>query len=136
MVCICIVQFKRRTVSDWIGRSGRHGPGEISILLRSLRLSQCSKIVHARYHSTRSHLTPLTLCSPLSLLQNLALNIAEKGFPISVYNRSGDKTDAAVARAQKEGLNNLRGFKDIKEFVNSLERPRYALSLLLINFLT
>ena len=35
--------------------------------------------------------------------QNLALNVAEKGFPISVYNRSGDKTDAAVARAQKEG---------------------------------
>jgi 6-phosphogluconate dehydrogenase len=36
--------------------------------------------------------------------QNLALNVAEKGFPISVYNRSGDKTDAAVARAQKEGV--------------------------------
>ena len=36
--------------------------------------------------------------------QNLALNVAEKGFKISVYNRSGDKTDNAVARAQKEGL--------------------------------
>ena len=35
--------------------------------------------------------------------QNLALNVAEKGFPISVYNRSGDKTDACVARAEKEG---------------------------------
>lgn len=35
--------------------------------------------------------------------QNLALNIAEKGFPISVYNRSYDKTEAAVKRAQKEG---------------------------------
>lgn len=35
--------------------------------------------------------------------QNLALNVAEKGFPISVYNRSGDKTDACVSRAAKEG---------------------------------
>jgi 6-phosphogluconate dehydrogenase len=63
-------------------------------------------------------------------LQNLALNIAEKGFPISVYNRSGDKTDAAVARAQKEGMGSrLRGFKDLKEFVLSLERPRRVIIL-------
>ena len=41
--------------------------------------------------------------------QNLALNVAEKGFPISVYNRSGDKTDACVARAQKEGARGGRG---------------------------
>ena len=33
----------------------------------------------------------------------MALNIAEKGFPISVYNRSYDKTEAAVKRAEKEG---------------------------------
>lgn len=39
----------------------------------------------------------------LDAAQNLALNIAEKGFPISVYNRSYDKTQAAVKRAQKEG---------------------------------
>jgi hypothetical protein len=56
--------------------------------------------------------------------QNLALNIAEKGFPISVFNRSGDKTDAAVARARKSGLQNLHGYKDLGEFVQSLERPR------------
>ena len=63
-------------------------------------------------------------------LQNLALNIAEKGFPISVYNRSGDKTDAAVARAQKEGLGDkLVGYKDLGEFVASLERPRRVIIL-------
>ena len=37
------------------------------------------------------------------MLQNLALNIAEKGFPISVYNRSYEKTEAAEARAKKTG---------------------------------
>ena len=63
-------------------------------------------------------------------MQNLALNIAEKGFDISVYNRSGDKTDAAVARAKKEGLGErLHGYKDLGEFVNSLEKPRRVIIL-------
>lgn len=62
--------------------------------------------------------------------QNLALNIAEKGFKISVYNRSSDKTDACVSRAQKEGLGgNLKGFKEMKDFVMSLERPRRVIIL-------
>jgi len=62
--------------------------------------------------------------------QNLSLNIAEKGFPISVYNRSYEKTEAAVARAQKEGLGDkLRGYKDIKDFVESLEKPRRVIIL-------
>lgn len=45
--------------------------------------------------------TPST--STFRVLQNLALNIAEKGFPISVYNRSFEKTEAAEARAKKTG---------------------------------
>ncbi|KAL4425619.1 hypothetical protein ABPG75_009635 [Micractinium tetrahymenae] len=62
--------------------------------------------------------------------QNLALNVAEKGFPISVYNRSGEKTDAAVARAAKEGVaDRLHGYKDVGEFVASLERPRRVIIL-------
>lgn len=35
--------------------------------------------------------------------QNLALNVAEKGFNISVFNRTYAKTEAAVARAKKSG---------------------------------
>jgi 6-phosphogluconate dehydrogenase len=47
-----------------------------------------------------------------------------------VYNRSGDKTDAAVSRATKEGVGDkLRGFKELKDFVASLERPRWVLPL-------
>ncbi|WPT13338.1 6-phosphogluconate dehydrogenase, decarboxylating 2 [Picochlorum sp. SENEW3] len=62
--------------------------------------------------------------------QNLALNVAEKGFKISVFNRSSEKTDACVARASKEGLgDNLKGFKDMKDFVMSLERPRRVIIL-------
>jgi 6-phosphogluconate dehydrogenase len=56
--------------------------------------------------------------------QNFALNIASKGFPISVHNRSPGKIDACVARAKAEGDLPLRGFADVAEFVGSLETPR------------
>lgn len=63
--------------------------------------------------------------------QNLALNIAEKGYDVSVYNRSTDKTIRTVKRALKEKLHNkLRGFHDFESFVNSLERPRAVIMLI------
>jgi 6-phosphogluconate dehydrogenase len=62
--------------------------------------------------------------------QNLALNIAEKGFPISVFNRSPEKTDNCVARALKEGLDDkVSGYKDMSEFVRSLQKPRSVIIL-------
>jgi 6-phosphogluconate dehydrogenase len=62
--------------------------------------------------------------------QNLALNVAEKGFSISVFNRSYDKTEAAVNRAKKEGLDTkLTGYEDLKDFVASLEKPRRVIIL-------
>jgi 6-phosphogluconate dehydrogenase len=61
--------------------------------------------------------------------QNLALNIAQKGFPISVWNRSPDKVDSTVARANEEGPFPLTGFHDLKEFIASLERPRRIILL-------
>eukprot|EP01025_Chloroclados_australasicus_P045388 TRINITY_DN4968_c0_g1_i13.p1 TRINITY_DN4968_c0_g1~~TRINITY_DN4968_c0_g1_i13.p1 ORF type:complete len:499 (+),score=68.08 TRINITY_DN4968_c0_g1_i13:45-1541(+) len=62
--------------------------------------------------------------------QNLSLNVASKGFSISVYNRTYAKTEAAVARAQKEGLDDkLKGFEDMASFVQSLEKPRRVILL-------
>ena len=61
--------------------------------------------------------------------QNLALNIAEKGFPISVWNRSPSKVHDAVARAKAEGDLPLIGFEDLEAFVASLERPRRVIML-------
>lgn len=62
--------------------------------------------------------------------QNLALNVAEKGFSISVFNRTYEKTEAAVKRAQKEGLGTkLTGYQDVKDFVASLQRPRRVIIL-------
>jgi len=61
--------------------------------------------------------------------QNLALNIAEKGFPISVYNRSASKVDETVERAKAEGNLPVRGYKDPHEFVSSIQKPRCIIIL-------
>lgn len=62
--------------------------------------------------------------------QNLALNVAEKGITISVFNRTYEKTELAVTRAKKEGLDkNLKGYKELKEFVQSLQKPRRIILL-------
>lgn len=61
--------------------------------------------------------------------QNLALNIAEKGFPISVYNRTATKVDETLDRALVEGKLPLSGHYTPREFVLSLERPRSVIIL-------
>ncbi len=53
--------------------------------------------------------------------ENLALNIADKGFPIAVFNRTVSKVDAFLDRNPGK---NLIGAHSIEEFVGALERPR------------
>ena len=55
--------------------------------------------------------------------QNLALNIADHGFPISVYNRTYSKTSGFLE--ENAGLGDkLRGFENLEDFISSLEKPR------------
>ena len=56
--------------------------------------------------------------------KNLALNIESRGFSISVYNRSAEKTEEFLKEA--EGKNVVGAFS-IEEFVQSLEVPRKIL---------
>ena len=98
-----------------------------SSAIRRSRSTQRSPLVVCATSEQKSR---IGLCGLAVMGQNLALNVAEKGFPISVYNRSGEKTDGCVKRAEKEGLsNNLRGYKDFKEFVESIEKPRHIIIL-------
>eukprot|EP00003_Mantamonas_plastica_P010533 TRINITY_DN1999_c0_g2_i7.p1 TRINITY_DN1999_c0_g2~~TRINITY_DN1999_c0_g2_i7.p1 ORF type:complete len:448 (+),score=162.14 TRINITY_DN1999_c0_g2_i7:70-1344(+) len=53
--------------------------------------------------------------------QNLALNFADKGFPISVCNRSSGKVDTTVKLA---GDLPVTGYYDMSEFVQSISKPR------------
>ena len=55
--------------------------------------------------------------------QNLALNIADHGFQVSVFNRTTDKTDQFVAD-YPDTPGGLVGFKELAAFVLSISRPR------------
>jgi 6-phosphogluconate dehydrogenase len=56
--------------------------------------------------------------------KNLALNIESRGFRVSVFNRSPEKTKEIIAEfPQKQ----LLGTYSVKEFVDSLEKPRKIL---------
>lgn len=61
--------------------------------------------------------------------QNLALNIAEKGFPISVYNRTASKVDETIERAKQEGNLPAYGYHDPASFVQSIQKPRVIIML-------
>lgn len=53
--------------------------------------------------------------------KNLAMNIESKGYSVSVYNRSKDKTDQILSENKGK---NITGTYSMEEFVNSLEKPR------------
>ncbi|MRX74363.1 NADP-dependent phosphogluconate dehydrogenase [Bacillus lacus] len=56
--------------------------------------------------------------------KNLALNIESRGYSISVYNRSSDKTEEFLKESEGK---NVVGAYSIEEFVESLEKPRKIL---------
>ncbi|MFD1414895.1 NADP-dependent phosphogluconate dehydrogenase [Oceanobacillus jeddahense] len=54
--------------------------------------------------------------------KNIALNIESRGFAVSVFNRTYEKTENFMANEAKG--KNFYGAKTIEEFVQSLEKPR------------
>ena len=61
--------------------------------------------------------------------QNLALNIDEKGFSCAGWDAWPEPVDKFEAKAAREGAKSVKGFKDLKEFVGSLRRPRRIILL-------
>ncbi len=60
--------------------------------------------------------------------QNLALNIADHGFQISVYNRTTEKVDKFVAE-NPNTPGGVVGTKTLEDFVKSLSKPRKMIIL-------
>jgi len=58
--------------------------------------------------------------------QNLALNIADHGYTIAVFNRNPDKTREFIAQNEKNepSKDRVLGYVDLGEFVRSIKRPR------------
>jgi len=105
---------------------GRRRPG-----VARLRMSSSSAASPgAATAPTETRLASVGLVGLAVMGQNLALNIASKGFSIAVFNRSVAKTDDTVLRAKEEGLDDrLSGYPTMAEFVASLERPRKVIML-------
>src|SRR3954453_13801276 len=53
---------------------------------------------------------------------NLARNIARRGVPIAVHNRTASKTQEFLSDYGSEG--DFTGAESLEEFVSALERPR------------
>ena len=62
---------------------------------------------------------------------NLARNIASKGFSISVFNRTSEKTSAFLTAHDRD---NLTGELDLKDFVLSIQAPRKIILLVKLVF--
>lgn len=59
--------------------------------------------------------------------KNLALNFADKGYQLAVYNRSEEPLKKAL---EEDATGNLEGFSSLKDFVESLEKPRRVLLMI------
>jgi 6-phosphogluconate dehydrogenase len=57
--------------------------------------------------------------------ENIALNVERNGFPISVYNRSKDKTESFMQK--RAPGKNVHAAYSIEDFVSSLAQPRLIL---------
>jgi len=63
--------------------------------------------------------------------RNIALNIAYKGYSVSVYNRTvKGEIDIVKDFTSTEASSNIQGFKKVKEFVLSLKSPRRVLIMI------
>jgi 6-phosphogluconate dehydrogenase len=60
--------------------------------------------------------------------ENLVLNMASKGFSVSVFNRTSAKVDNFLAGRAKG--KSILGFRSVGDFVGSLERPRKVMMML------
>ncbi|TYA74387.1 NADP-dependent phosphogluconate dehydrogenase [Seonamhaeicola marinus] len=63
---------------------------------------------------------------------SISLNIADKGFMLSVFNRNTEGEEDIVSNflAKNSDYNNIQGFTDLELFIESLERPRKLLIMI------
>jgi len=59
--------------------------------------------------------------------ENLTLNMASRGFGVSVFNRTGAKTEAFLAG--RAGGKTITGFLELADFIASLARPRKVMMM-------
>lgn len=63
---------------------------------------------------------------------SISLNIADKGYELSVFNRAEGGEEEVVHRflSSNKHRDNIQGFTDLKAFIQSMERPRKILIMI------
>lgn len=63
---------------------------------------------------------------------SISLNIADKGYELSVFNRAEGEEKEIVSKflSENKSKKNIRGFTNLKNFLASLERPRKILIMI------
>ncbi len=63
---------------------------------------------------------------------SISLNIADKGYELSVFNRAEGGEEEVVNRflSSNKHRDNIQGFTDLKAFIQSMERPRKILIMI------
>lgn len=58
--------------------------------------------------------------------QNLALNMADHGYTVSVWDRHAEKTAEFIAQCQRDepAAGKLHGYQTVEAFINSIQQPR------------
>ena len=75
-----------------------------------------------------SNLSDIGVAGLAVMGENLVLNMESKGFSVSVFNRTAEKTDRFLAGRAAE--KQITGFHSVQEFVASLQRPRKVMMML------
>jgi len=78
------------------------------------------------------HKTAIGLIGLGVMGKSISLNIAENGFPISVYNRveAGESHIVADFLNENKSFQNIQGFTNLQTFVASIEQPRKILVMI------
>ena len=86
-------------------------------------------------HTLKDKLSDIGLIGLAVMGQNLALNIADHGFKISVFNRTTSKMKSFVEK-NPDTPGGLVGYAALKDFVASLKRPRKIIILVQAGYAT
>lgn len=61
--------------------------------------------------------------------RGLALNLASKGHRVAIFNKEVDRMWDIISDARKENIHTVKGYPTVKEFMESLERPKKVLMM-------
>ncbi|KAJ8510841.1 hypothetical protein OPV22_001275 [Ensete ventricosum] len=119
----------QKVLSPKINQSCQWSEASHPVQIHAAVLGSQRGVVLGRLEPDKMAPTRIGLADLAVMGQNLALNIAEKGFPISVCNQTTSKVDETPERAKLERNLPVYGFHDPASFVNSVQKRRVIIML-------